>query len=142
MTSYRLFKPFLIVVAGLSLGLALPAWADAKMEIKTATEHASFAVNAKTTAQTHMHLHHVINCLVGTNGEDFDATAGNPCQGMGGGALKDSAGSQGTESLLNQSLRLAKIGIEIGDHHSAQAVALATRNLLRLAENNDAQHRK
>ncbi len=146
MKSHRLIKPFLAVVAALGIVLALPALAasspNAGKEIKTAVEHAGFAMKSKSTGDVHKHLHHVINCLVGTNGEDFDATVGNPCQGMGDGAMKDASGSEGTEGLLNQSLRLAKIGVEIKDHRAAQAVAVATRDLLRLAEKDGTGHRK
>ncbi len=146
MRSHRLSKPFLAIVAGLGIALALPALAasspDAGREIKTAAEHAGFAMKSKNTGDVHKHLHHVINCLVGMNDYDFDASVGNPCKGMGQGAVKDAWGSEGTESLLDQSLRLAKIGVEINDHRAAQAVAVATRDLLRLAEKDGMEHRK
>jgi hypothetical protein len=146
MKSHRLINPFLAVVTGLGLMLALPALAasapDAGKEIKTAAEHAGFAMKSKSTGDVHKHLHHVINCLVGANGEGFDAAVGDPCKGMGEGALKDASGSEGAEGLLNQSLRLARIGVEIGDHRAAQAVAVATRDLLRLAEKDGKAHGK
>lgn len=146
MKPHRLIKPLLSVIAGLGFVLALPALAastpSSAKEIKTAVEHAGFAIKSKSTNDVHKHLHHVINCLVGTNGEDFDAAVGNPCQGMGDGALKDASGSEGTEGLLNQSLRLAKVGVEVKDHRAAQAVAVATRDLLRLAEKDGKEHRK
>ena len=146
MILHRLFKLFLAIIAGLGVALTLPALAaampSASKEIKTAVEHAGFAMKSQSTADVHKHLHHVINCLVGTNGEDFDAAVGNPCQGMGDGALKDASGSAGTEGVLNQTLRLAKIGVEIKDHRAAQAVAVATKDLLRLAEKDSMGHRK
>ena len=81
MKSHRLINPFLAIIAGLGIVLALPALAasgpNAGKEIKTAVEHAGFAMKSKSTGDVHKHLHHVINCLVGTNGEDFDATVGN-----------------------------------------------------------------
>jgi len=146
MTSRRPIKPFLAIIAGLGLALTLPVLAastpSAGTEIRTAVEHAGFAMKSKSADDVHKHLHHVINCLVGTNGEDFDAAVGNPCQGMGDGALKDASGSEGTEGLLNQSLRLAKVGVEVKDQHAAQAVAVATRDLLRLAEKDGTRHHK
>jgi len=144
MTSPRLFKPFLAAIAG--LGLALPAFAalnaDAHKEIRTAAQHAEFAVKGKNIDVVHMHLHHVINCIVGTGGAGFDAAVGNPCNNMGQGALNDASGFDGTEALLNQSLRLANIGVEINDHRSAQAVAIAARDLLQLAEKDKMASRK
>jgi len=138
MTSHRLIKPFLAVIAGLDFALALPAFAamnaDAHKEIRTAAQHAEFAVKGKNIDVVHMHLHHVINCIVGTDGAGFDAAVGDPCKNMGKGALNDASGFDGTEALLNQSLRLANIGVEINDHHAAQAVAVAARDLLQLAE--------
>ena len=72
MKSSRPVKPALAAVAGLGLLFALPAFAatapDAHKEVLTAAQHARFAVNAKNIKDVHMHLHHVINCLVGANG--------------------------------------------------------------------------
>lgn len=146
MTSHRPIKPFLVIVAGLGFVLALPAFAalnaDAHKEIQTAAQHAEFAVKGKSVDTVHMHLHHVINCIVGTGGAGFDAAAGDPCNNMGKGALSDASGFDGTEALLNQSLRLANIGVEINDRHASQAVALAARDLLRLAEQDKLANRK
>ncbi|HYA38139.1 MAG TPA: hypothetical protein VEI74_07735 [Candidatus Methylomirabilis sp.] len=138
MTSHRLIKPFLAVIAALGFALAPPAFAalnaDAHKEIRTAAQHAEFAVKGKNIDVVHMHLHHVINCVVGTDGAGFDAAAGDPCKNLGKGALRDASGFDGTEALLNQSLRLANIGVEINDRQAAQAVAVAARDLLQLAE--------
>jgi hypothetical protein len=135
MSAHRPIKSFLVLVAG--LGLTLPALAalnpEAHKEIRTAAQHAEFAVKGKNIDVVHMHLHHVINCIVGSGGAGFDASAGNPCNNMGKGALSDASGSDGAEALLNQSLRLANIGVEINDPQASRAVAVATRDLLRLA---------
>ncbi len=144
-SSHRI-KPILAAIAGLGFAATLPVYAalnaDAHKEIQTAAQHAEFAVKGKNINVVHMHLHHVINCIVGTGGAGFDASAGNPCNSMGKSALSDASGSDGTEALLNQSLRLANIGVEINDPHGSRAVAVATRDLLRLAEKDKTAERK
>jgi hypothetical protein len=115
--------------------LMVPAFAyaaqgDAQMQVKTAEQHATFATKAGDVAQTHLHLHHVINCLVGPNGEGFDAKAGNPCQGQGNGALNDMTGSMQEKDTLKQALALAKIGVTIQDHKPANYTAMAVKALL------------
>ena len=144
MTSQRVFQPLLAIIAG--LGLALPAFAalnaDAHKEIRTTAQHAEFAVKGKNIDAVHQHLHHVINCIVGSGGAGFDGAAGNPCNNMCKGALSDASGLDGTEALLNQSLRLANIGVEINDQRAAQAVAVAARDLLQLAAQGKSANRK
>jgi len=139
-------KPVLSAIAILGFALALPAFAapspEAHKEIGTAAQHAEFAVKGKNIDAVHQHLHHVINCIVGNGGTGFDGAAGNPCNNMGKGALSDASGLDGTEALLNQSLRLANIGVEINDRRAAQAVAVAARDLLQLAAKDKTTNRK
>ena len=146
MTPHRLIKPFPAIIASLGFAFALPAFAvlntDAHREIRTAAQHAEFAVKGKNIDVVHMHLHHVINCIVGADGAGFDAAVGDPCKKFGKGAFNDASGSDVTEGLLNQSLRLANIGVEINDQHAAQAVAVAARDLLQLAEKDNMENHK
>ena len=139
-------KPALSAIAVLGFALALPAFAalnpEAHKEIGTAAQHAEFAVKGKNIEAVHQHLHHVINCIVGSGGAEFDGAAGNPCNNMGKGALSDASGLDGTEALLNQSLRLANIGVEINDPRAARAVAVAARDLLQLAAKDKSTNRK
>lgn len=58
-------------------------------ELKTAMTHAGFAQKYETLQEVRTHLHHVLNCLVGPKDKMFDAAAGNPCQGQGGGIVAD-----------------------------------------------------
>lgn len=62
---------------------------DASKELATARAHAQLAESSQSVMVAKMHLHHVLNCLVGPHGSGFDAKAGNPCKGMGDGAQKD-----------------------------------------------------
>ncbi len=144
--SNRRIPSLFVIFAGLSLVSALPALAatesTAHKEIRTAAQHAEFAAKAKNADGVHLHLHHVINCLVGPNGDGFDIAAGDPCAKMGKGAMPDASGSQATEGLLDQSLSLARIGLRTEDYRSTQAVAVAARDLLELAEKQDAGQRK
>src|SRR6516162_4270420 len=66
---------------------------DVNKEVSTAAQHAGFAASAKDMKTTQMHLHHVVNCLVGPQGEGFDGSFGNPCNGQGSGAISDTTDS-------------------------------------------------
>lgn len=123
----------ILLVVLLTPWLVFAAQDNALIQVKTAMLHATFASKATDVAQTHMHLHHVINCLVGPNGEGFDASAGNPCQGQGNGALNDMAGSMQEKETLEQALALAKIGVKIQDQKSDNYTTMAVKSLLEKA---------
>jgi hypothetical protein len=91
---------------------------------------AAFAAKGKTVSVAHMHLHHVINCLVRPSGEGFDAQAGNPCQGEGNGAVRDFSGPPEKKAMLEQALALAKVGVQIGEPAPVRTTAQAVRQLL------------
>lgn len=60
------------------------ALADGPQAINTAAQHAGLAAGSADLAGVHRHLHHVLNCLVGPDGQGFDAAPGNPCAAAGG----------------------------------------------------------
>jgi hypothetical protein len=60
------------------------ALADGPQAVSTAATHAGMAAGSADLAGAQRHLHHTLNCLVGPDGEGFDATAGNPCANAGG----------------------------------------------------------
>lgn len=60
------------------------ARADGPQAIATAAQHAGMAAGSTNLAGAQRHLHHVLNCLVGPDGEGFDAAPGNPCAAAGG----------------------------------------------------------
>ena len=77
-------KLFLIGAIGLLAGAfscSALAQDDVSEEVSTAHVHATLAQKATTVDATHTHLHHVINCLVGAEGEGFDSSVVNPCDG-------------------------------------------------------------
>jgi len=72
-----------------ALLLPLAARADAATEVSTAATHAGLAAGSASLPMAQMHLHHLLNCLVGPAGKGFDATAANPCKDQGAGAIPD-----------------------------------------------------
>jgi hypothetical protein len=78
------------VLIGLLL-LPAAARADVAAEVTTAATHAGLSAGSGTLPQAQMHLHHVLNCLLGPDGKGFDATAANPCKAQGNGAIPDTS---------------------------------------------------
>ena len=128
----RLFAG-LAVAAGLALGSTVAFAAGVGDEIKTAEQHAGFAAKSGTIDMVHTHLHHVMNCLVGPNGEGFDAKALNPCKGMGNGAIPD-ATDMGMKDTLNSAMMAAQDGLKATDLSTAQADATKAGDLLAKAQ--------
>jgi hypothetical protein len=81
------------VAVVVALTFAIQATRAAEMgmgeELKTAITHAGFAAKYDTMKEVTLHLHHVINCIVGSDDKMFDKAAGNPCQGQGKGIMPD-----------------------------------------------------
>lgn len=123
-------KNFTHCLPTLLLMLALPMVAQAadadsaaSKQIATASAHAGMALGAADLNMVHTHLHHVINCLVGSSGKGFDAQAGDPCKGMGQGAIADAKGNAATESRLHAALAQAEHGVMATTLDSAHAAA-------------------
>lgn len=124
----RLLGGALILGAGLvCVATAALAAGNASDEIATAHAHAILAQKAGTLAMSHTHLHHVINCLVGPAGKGFDAKAGNPCKGQGGGAIPDSTANSALHGQLESALAEAEGGLKTdsldGAHQAAAKLA-------------------
>ncbi len=132
--------PKILLSAAFSAGLALSApgvsfAAHSKdKQLSTAFHHASLAVKVKQAKMLHEHMHHVLNCLEGKDGKDFDASAGDPCKGQGNGAMNEANMSSHRKALLQQAADLARTGTQIAAYHPAHDVALAVRDLLHEAE--------
>lgn len=109
------------IVAVISALFAAPVavHADGASEIATAAQHAGLAAAATDLRQTHMHLHHVMNCLVGPGDGDFDKSNTNPCAQQGKGAFPD-ATNQDIKTKLQTALSLAADGIASNDEATAQ----------------------
>lgn len=102
------------VTSALAVGLSFAAFAQGgvKMEISTAHTHAIYAKQAPSVAVSHVHLHHVINCLVGPKGMGFDAKQADPCKGQGNGAIPDSASDAALHGKLQGALTDAQAGLK------------------------------
>jgi hypothetical protein len=96
--------------------------ADPAEEVATAATHAGFAAQATSVEQAHIHLHHVVNCLVGRKGLGFDANTANPCQDLGQGALPDTADAT-TKAKLTAALAKAQAGLKSDDLSAVKKAA-------------------
>lgn len=135
MAHSRIVAVFAVLgIAGWSYALlsAMPARAaaDTSKEIATAAIHAGLAAKAANLDATQMHLHHVINCLVGPKGEDFDAKVANPCKAEGDGAIPD-ATDPAEKTMLNQALDKANDGLKQTDLAAAHKTATEIQALLK-----------
>ncbi|MEO7067311.1 MAG: hypothetical protein ABI114_10415 [Rhodanobacter sp.] len=125
------------LMPALLLALALPiaayaadAGSAAAKQASTASAHAGMALGAANLKMAQTHLHHVVNCLVGTSGAGFDAAAGNPCKGMGNGAIADAKGDAVTETKLKEALAQANDGIVATTLEATHADAQKAMNTL------------
>ena len=117
------------LAAGLALAPAA-AYANAASEIVTAWTHADLGAHASDLAGVHMHLHHVVNCLVGPQGAGFDSKELNPCANAGNGAIPDSTDA-GQKKTLNEAVTKAESGIAATQLPAAQKAAVDTAAMLK-----------
>jgi hypothetical protein len=124
------YLPVLLLACALPLtAQAADANAAASGQVATASAHAGMALGAADVATAHMHLHHVVNCLVGPSGKAFDAKAGNPCKDMGQGAIADAKGDAATEARLHKALTEAEKGLKastLADAHADAKMSMGT----------------
>lgn len=113
MTRSRLALRLALLVGAAALA-PLPVLADANSEIVTAGTHADLAGQAVDLDGVHMHLHHALNCLVGPNGNGFDAKQINPCEHSGSGAIPDTTDSA-KRTVLEDAAQKARDGIATMD---------------------------
>ncbi len=113
-------------VAALSSSVAL---ADGHEAAMTAAQHAGLAAKAGDLATVHRHLHHVLNCLVGSGGEGFDASSGNPCA-KDGGAIPQTA-DKGMMMKLEKAAGQARMGIADENVDAAKKAAMQIQDELK-----------
>lgn len=128
MVIVRLMVLTAVVVAVTSFGARPMYAADAGMaaELKTAIAHAGYAEKAGAMTDVTMHLHHVVNCLVGPADTMYDKAAGNPCQGQGTGIMPDIKKMMGEDQEYQVAWWLAHMAndaIKMGNMAQAQAAA-------------------
>jgi hypothetical protein len=127
---------FAVAATVLLVGAAASARpvANLRAEIRVAAIHAGLAVDMHRVALIHLHLHHVINCLVGMRGRQFDPRAGNPCKGLGHGAISDAPASGEIHLDLVHALKLALNGEKASTFTLAHRLAIDTRHFLLMAK--------
>jgi hypothetical protein len=111
-----------VIASCLAMALPTAALADVSAELTVASSHAGYAAKATAIDMVHMHLHHVVNCLVGPAGTGFDATNANPCAKAGNGAIPDSTDAA-QKAKLADAVTKAQAGIAATDLAAAQADA-------------------
>jgi len=133
MTSRRSVSTWVtLAIAGTGLAFLAPhhsAAADAMEEVATATEHAGYAASSDQIEGVQTHLHHVVNCLVGPEGEGFDPDELNPCADLGNGAIPDTADAE-KKQVLEEALAEAMAGLETNELEAAQAHASEAATML------------
>jgi hypothetical protein len=120
-------------LVGIIIVAALPASAlaaDPAQEAATGAVHAGLAAQATTIEQVHMRLRHTVNCLVGPNGQGFDAKEANPCQKLGNGAVPDTTDSA-TKAKLTTALASAQAGLKSEDLSAAKKSATEAQTALK-----------
>ena len=133
----------LVAMASASAALGADMMAAAKTELGTALTHAGFAAQYDAVAEVELHLHHVVNCLEGSAGKNYNMGAGNVCQGQGNGIfadLKDS-GMAGAHALPYAEIadQVANWGLQqtmSKDLGRAKAAAAAAKAVIQLAMDN------
>lgn len=97
------------------------ALADGPQAVGTAAQHAGFAAGGTDIAVVRRHLHHVLNCLVGPEGEGFDAAPGNPCAASGGAIPQTTDAT--TKDKLQKAATQVRTAIAGSDLDAAKKVA-------------------
>ena len=114
----------------------------AKKQLQTTIFHAGeLAQRGTALASAQVHVAHVVNCLQGTNGKNFNAAVGHVCQGQGNGIILDlqaaqAAGVRGADNALkfaNVALILALQVPPMRDVNEVQPWAKVIAGQLKLA---------
>ncbi|HEV8339695.1 MAG TPA: hypothetical protein VGR25_08570 [bacterium] len=118
-------------------GAAQPA--SLKQQLSTATTHAGFAADGTSMAYVQQHLGHVLNCLEGTKGKNFNQSWGNVCEGQGNGILVDLRGAAdgaAFRAVADAADALALGGVKGKDLNEAKIAAKGTAALLKVIGDN------
>lgn len=109
--------------------------AKVETQLKTAIEHARNAAGSNTLNTAVTHLGHVLNCIEGTRGKNFNASWGHVCQGQGDGILVDIKGERKAGEVmvvLDSANTLALSGVKIRDLEAVQNAAKGVAGLLQV----------
>ena len=124
----------LVTLAAAPVLFAATAFAaDLGSEINNAASHAGLAAQAANINGVHTHMHHALNCLVGPQGDGFDAKEMNPCAQSGGGAIPDETDAMKKTKLMTARDDLSK-GLALNDVAAAKASASAAQAAIESAK--------
>jgi hypothetical protein len=104
-------------------------------QLETAIAHANNSLNTGEFEGAHRHLGHVLNCIEGEGGENFNPDWGNPCAGQGVGIINDIAGHPAEEEmrlLVEAANGLALAGVNTDSLETVHSAAAGVRALLEL----------
>lgn len=113
------------------------AGADGKIvaQLRTGIEHARNAAGSGAMASATSHLGHVLNCIEGTRGRNFNASWGHVCQGQGDGILTDVKGVKNADTVmlvLDSADQLAAAGVKARELGAVQSAARGVGVLLQI----------
>lgn len=131
MKTFRIIGSATALTALASLATFTPtaALADGPQAVSTAATHAGLAAGSADLAAVRRHLHHTLNCLVGPDGEGFDAAPGNPCAAAGG-AIPQTADAAAKEKLQKAAAQ-ARTAIASDNLDAAKKAATELQQLLK-----------
>lgn len=112
------------------------AGADAAgVQLGTAILHARNAAGSGAMSSAVSHLGHVLNCIEGTKGKNFNASWGHVCEGQGSGILidiKDAKNAGAVLLVLDAADALATNGVKARDVAAVQNAARGVAALLQV----------
>ncbi len=106
---------------------------DVKAQLKTAVTHAGFAASGSAMGYVQQHLGHVLNCIEGSKGKNFNASWGNVCEGQGNGILVDLKAAPGGAALMSDAEKadtVAVAGLKTKNLDEAKNAAKGVSDLL------------
>ncbi len=108
----------------------------AETQLRTAIDHAKNSAGSSAMGSAVTHLGHVLNCIEGTKGKNFNASWGHVCQGQGDGILVDIKSTKNAESVmtvLESADGLAQAGVKAKDLAAVHVAARGVGALLQVA---------
>lgn len=113
-----------------------PAQADKlSTQLGTAIEHSRNSAGSNTMSGAVSHLGHVLNCIEGTRGKNFNAAWGHVCQGQGDGIVADIKGAKNAGNVmlvLESANGLAAAGVKAKDLAGVRFAARGVAGLLQV----------
>ncbi len=107
----------------------------AQTQLRTAIDHAKNSAGSATMNAAVPHLGHVLNCIEGTKGKNFNASWGHVCQGQGDGILVDIKSAKNADSVmlvLESADSLAVSGVKAKDLGAVHVAARGVGALLQV----------